>query len=277
MEFEFTGERLVTSVYNDSAIEHLHRYAYAIPYVKEKVVLDIACGEGYGSNILSKYSKNVIGVDISVQVIDHAKKKYVNNNLIFKVGDVTDIPLENNIVDVVVSFETLEHIKDHEGMFREIKRVLKPNGIIIISTPEKKNYSDNSEYINEFHEKELYLNEFKSLIEKFFNFSKFLFQNKIHGSLIIPETLIAKEINFSEGDFDSLKKSNNFKSQFNLAIASDVIIENPILDIFIDDYFLNLKMSEYIENKIKKILISKRYRLGDWLISPFSFFLKFFK
>ena len=104
--FEWTGERLTTSKTNEIAIHHLHRYAIAIDLAKGKDVLDIASGEGYGSNLLANTAKSVTGVDISESVIEFAKKKYTRNNLSFKVGSTSNIPLENDSVDLLVSFET---------------------------------------------------------------------------------------------------------------------------------------------------------------------------
>src|SRR6185436_20367656 len=103
-----------------------------------KIVLDIACGEGYGVNLLSHNSKFVFGVDIDSQVISHASTKYKQSNVKFIPGSATQIPLPDFSVDVVTSFETLEHLEDHTTMMSEIKRVLKLNGILIISTPDKK-------------------------------------------------------------------------------------------------------------------------------------------
>ena len=80
MGHNWTGERLETFVYSRDAIEHLHRYALAKKYVNNKVVLDIASGEGYGSNLLCANAKHVYGVDIEEKVIERAKKKYKKNN-----------------------------------------------------------------------------------------------------------------------------------------------------------------------------------------------------
>ncbi|HET7118810.1 MAG TPA: methyltransferase domain-containing protein, partial [Hanamia sp.] len=196
----WTGERLETFIYNDTTTEHLHRYAMAIEFIKNKVVLDIASGEGYGSNLLSQYAEKVIGVDIDETSITNARLKYNRKNLEFKTGRTDEIPLQDVTIDVVVSFETLEHHDKHQEMMREIKRVLKPGGILIMSTPDKKYYSDESQYKNPFHVKELYLNEFKELINSHFNCSEFYFQNMFKGSLIIPEKINNGFKNFG-GDF----------------------------------------------------------------------------
>lgn len=172
----WTGERLQTFIYNRDAIEHLHRYAITTPYIVTKNVLDVACGEGYGSNLISKYANQVYGVDIDSTTIDLAKKKYKKDNLSFKSGSTDAIPLGDNSIDVVISFETIEHHNKHEKMFDEIKRVLKKDGILIISTPDKKFYSDVRNFTNKFHIKELYKSEFLNLISK--NFSQYLLLNQ---------------------------------------------------------------------------------------------------
>jgi 2-polyprenyl-3-methyl-5-hydroxy-6-metoxy-1,4-benzoquinol methylase len=160
-------ERLTTDLFTMSSVEHLHRYAIAADLCRGKDALDIASGEGYGSNLLAKVAKSVVGVDISSEVIKQASVKYARANLTFRDGAADAIPLGDSSVDVVVSFETLEHHDKHEGMLAEIKRVLRPDGIMIISTPDKLFYSDVTGYRNAYHVKELYLDEFKALIERF--------------------------------------------------------------------------------------------------------------
>jgi 2-polyprenyl-3-methyl-5-hydroxy-6-metoxy-1,4-benzoquinol methylase len=95
MPQKWTGERLETFVINEAMIEHLHRYAIARDYVKDKIVLDIACGEGYGSNLLAENATAVTGIDID----GHDQpcfKKYIKDNLSFAEGKIEDIPAANN-------------------------------------------------------------------------------------------------------------------------------------------------------------------------------------
>ncbi|HEY0433333.1 MAG TPA: class I SAM-dependent methyltransferase, partial [Chitinophagaceae bacterium] len=111
---DFTGERFVPleQLLNDEiAFEHLHRYHSASLLTKDKNVVDIACGEGYGSAILAPTAKQVTGIDISEEVIAHARKTYGNTpNLRFKVGTAEAIPVPDHTIDVVVAFETIEHL-----------------------------------------------------------------------------------------------------------------------------------------------------------------------
>ena len=220
-ELEWTGERLVTSIFSHGAIDHLHRYAIATELVKDKVVLDIASGEGYGSHLLSFFSKKVIGVDISSEAISHASIKYRTDNLEFRQGSADKIPVSENSIDVVVSFETIEHHDRHEEMLSEIKRVLKPNGVLVISSPDKLNYSDVPKYTNPFHVKELYRNDFMNLMKKFFAYTTFFNQKSVVGSLIIPDL---PEFSFSEfaGNYSEVQSFEGFHEPiYNLCIASD--------------------------------------------------------
>jgi GT2 family glycosyltransferase/2-polyprenyl-3-methyl-5-hydroxy-6-metoxy-1,4-benzoquinol methylase len=171
---EFTGERFVPLnelMQDEIAFEHLHRYHAAKELVKGKVVLDIACGEGYGSDILSMNAERVIGVDIDADTIEHAKNKYIKNNLQFLTGSTDNIPVAENSVDIVVSYETIEHINEESQtkFLDEIKRVLKDDGILIISTPDKTNYTDRYAHKNEFHLKEFEKEEFVSFLSNYFN------------------------------------------------------------------------------------------------------------
>ncbi len=137
MKKKWTGERLETFVLNETTVEHLHRYGIVMPFIEDKTVLDIACGEGYGSKLLSSKALKVIGVDIDLETIEKASKKYGSSNLTFIQGSADKIPVKDGSIDTVVSFETIEHHDKHNEMMNEIKRVLKPGGILIISSPEK--------------------------------------------------------------------------------------------------------------------------------------------
>ena len=170
----FTGERFVPGI-DDAELEaeHYQRYYSVLPLVKNKVVLDAACGEGYGTNILSMNAASVNGIDINEDAIKRAKEKYQNKkNISFLTGSVAELPFPDKSVDVVISFETIEHISE-ELQFKflsEIVRVLKDDGVLVMSTPNKKIYSDLNDYHNEFHVKEFYGDEFYAFLKSRFQF-----------------------------------------------------------------------------------------------------------
>lgn len=181
---ECTGERYLPEFDGDWTLEHLHRYLLACELAVGKTVLDIACGDGYGAAMLARHAAQVTGVDIDTPTVERARGKYVADNLRFLQGSATDIPLDDDSVDLVISFETIEHLMEQDRMLYEIRRVLRPEGFLIISSPDKYEYSDVPGYHNEFHLKELYRQEFEALLQKHFSRHALLGQRVVFGSLI---------------------------------------------------------------------------------------------
>jgi SAM-dependent methyltransferase len=159
---EFTGERMVPERAPARVFwEHIYRYRFASGFVKEKRVLDIACGEGYGAAALLKAgAATVIGVDISTEVCEHARRKY---DVDARTGSAHDIPLPVRSVDVVVSFETVEHVDKPELFLDECARCLVPGGLLIISTPDREICGESGSS-NPFHCSELSQDELVSMI-----------------------------------------------------------------------------------------------------------------
>ncbi|RDY23271.1 class I SAM-dependent methyltransferase [Romboutsia maritimum] len=200
---DFTGERFIpNNGENELAIEHFQRYEFAKEITKNKVVLDAACGEGYGTNILSKEASKVYGIDISKESIEHAKKKYESKNIEFTEASIEKLPFEDNSFDVIVSFETIEHVNINiqKKFLSEVKRVLKKDGIFLVSTPNKKVYSDIFKYKNEFHEKEFYKEEYIKFLKEYFNYVELYSQYFEVSSNIenINSKLAIKESEFLE-------------------------------------------------------------------------------
>lgn len=160
----FTGERFTPECVREIWYEHFHRYAVARDLVGGLDVLDAACGEGYGSALLASVAKSVIGVDLSTEAIEHASARYSSGRLRFQVADCLALPFEQDSFDCIVSFETLEHLQDHQGLMSEFRRVLKPGGFLVISSPDKAVYTEIQENQNEFHVRELYRAEFEALL-----------------------------------------------------------------------------------------------------------------
>ncbi|HMP79087.1 MAG TPA: class I SAM-dependent methyltransferase [Pirellulaceae bacterium] len=116
---------------------HLARYRFAAEFVAGCQVMDVACGTGYGSRMLVDEggAKQVFGFDVSPEAIEYANAKYRRPNIEFAVADGRDLPVAPETMDVVVSFETLEHVSDGDRLVAEFARVLRPGGRLIISTP----------------------------------------------------------------------------------------------------------------------------------------------
>jgi ubiquinone/menaquinone biosynthesis C-methylase UbiE len=218
---DYTGERLERFVTGDSTIEHLHRYSSVLNIVQNQTVLDIACGEGYGSNLMASYAKQVIGVDISTETISEAKSRYNKINLTYKEGEVDKIPLPDHYVDVIICFETIEHHLKHKEMLAEFIRVLKPDGMLIMSTPDKSITDTWKNHFNKYHVKELYTPEFKALVQEYFMNVRYYKQRIVIGSLIVPEEGVSDFCSYN-GSFDSVTVNKGlYNSVFNICVASN--------------------------------------------------------
>jgi len=174
-DMEFTGERFVpgkpelTHLYQ----EHMSRYMFAAQFVQGKRVLDLGCGCGYGSCYLAKHgATEVIGIDNSEEAVKFSQCHYDASNLDFEVQDATAIRFDSSSFDVVVAFELIEHLRNYERMLSEVKRVLRRDGVFIISTPNKATF----ETKDEFHFKEFYYDELKDVLSKYFRCVKITHQ-----------------------------------------------------------------------------------------------------
>jgi len=159
--------------------EHLDRYTFALGYVKGKRVLDAACGTGYGTRLLAQVADHVTGIDISPTAINHARKSYPAINLDFIECDVLALPFPDSSFDVVVSFETVEHIREYRTFIRECRRVLTPNGILICSTPNSKISSPDGVVKNPFHVVEFNPVQFTDLLLRDFALVEMYGQNDV--------------------------------------------------------------------------------------------------
>lgn len=224
---DWTGERFLPWERDASiAYEHLHRYAFAATLVKGKRVLDLASGEGYGSNMLAEAAAAVVGVDIDEKTVSHASTKYARANLRFIAGPITSVPVsEDHSFDVIVCFEAIEHIEEHEKLLAEAKRLIKADGMFLVSTPNKVAYEEE----NPFHVKELYFEEFRDLLSHHFKHVTYLGQ-RIHAhsniwpmqpqnTSQIQEFVIAR----SDSEFEFVSNDRRVPL-YVIAVASDASI-----------------------------------------------------
>ncbi|WP_025847912.1 glycosyltransferase [Paenibacillus ehimensis] len=230
---KFSGERFVPNATDrDMAVEHLQRYFAITELVKDKVVLDAASGEGYGSFILSEYAKNIVGVDISAEAIVHAQLTYAKSNVTFVQGSIEQLPAADHSVDVVVSFETIEHVDEsiQHRFLKEIKRVLKPEGILVMSTPDKYVYSDRANYRNSFHLREFYKEEFYSFLKEYFNNIDMYYQKHEVSSLIVNNRSDnVKRIHIEHNDHVT-------NGKYLIAVCSNESLTDINLNSFVPDH-----------------------------------------
>ncbi len=184
---EWTEERLTTATAGQVEIEHLHRYFLARALCRGQDVLDVASGEGYGAALLAQTARSVIGVEVSAEAVAHAAEAYRQPNLRFLEGDARHLPLDDASVDTVVSFETIEHLYEHDQFLAEVRRVLRPGGRFIVSSPERDIYSPSGSSANPYHVRELTRAEFSALLRDSFAHVRLLGQRPMLGSVLVSE------------------------------------------------------------------------------------------
>lgn len=235
------------------AIEHYQRYQFASLLVKDKYVLDAACGEGYGSSLLAREAACVIGLDLDETVVKQANEKYGTDRLSFQSGSIEKLPFADHFFDVVVSYETIEHVKEEVqiNFLDEIQRVLKPDGVLIISTPNKSIYTERVKGQNPFHLKEFYVSEFKKLLAHYFVQSDIYCQYPDLGYFITKEgcgqKLPDKKEKLPEESRYIIAVCSNKKKNYN--------IETDIFSIFDDQMYYDL--NRYAHEKEEQILRMK--------------------
>lgn len=154
-----SGERLypeaVESVDREMR-DHFDRYNFAANHCRDVTCLDAAFGAGYGSDILARNAASVLALDFNEHAIAFARERYSRTNLKFEKADLNEpLQMAGNQFDVVVSFETIEHLKNQTGLVREFSKVLKPRGLLLISSPNGTVTAKTGEPPNPFHLHEL--------------------------------------------------------------------------------------------------------------------------
>ena len=186
---QFTGERFTPECNGAIWYEHWHRYCAVLPAAAGKRVLDAACGEGYGSMLLAGVAATVVGIDVDSAAIGHATARYADRaNLGFIQGSCAALPLPDACVDLIVSFETIEHLTGQDAMLSEFRRVLTPGGALIISSPNKAVYSEETGYANHFHVRELTRDELAAALARPFPRQAWYGQRALAHSLIWAES-----------------------------------------------------------------------------------------
>jgi SAM-dependent methyltransferase len=269
---EFTGERYLPELdWPEISYEHWHRYLLAEALAEGRVVLDVACGEGYGASRLARKASRVVGVDISPEAVAHARSTYAADsaNLEFLEGSADRLPFQGEaIFDLVTSFETIEHIpEDAQVRFLdEIKRVIKPSGVCVISSPNKSEYSDKPGYKNEFHSKEFYIDEFVDFLGARFRHVATFGQRVYPVSYLWPldpagsAATLERQIAFKNGSFDPC--DDDCKSAlYVIAVASDEPIDPALGGSILIDVSSRAVAARLEELMTIRDLLSKANRL----------------
>ena len=179
--------------------------------------MDLGCGVGYGTNILIEKNKKIYGLDINKNAIEFARENY-SNNIIFDVGNAEYLPYKCDFFDAICSFEVIEHIKKPDKFLSEINRVMRNNGIFVLSTPNRPVFSPNG-IKSPYHIREYSYEELYNLLKKYFH------NIKIFG----------------------LSKSNNFDISYNYFLKSQNVRQNIVnIDILNIRKLIPKSIKEYM-------------------------------
>ncbi|MCW2524522.1 MAG: glycosyl transferase family 2 [Frankiales bacterium] len=189
-DIEWTGERCVPWSPDIQVIyEHYHRYAIARDLARGKRVLDLGCGEGYGSALLAEVAREVVGVDIDEAAVEHARRTYSAPNLTFESGSMVNTSLLSDEAefDVVVCFDAIEHVDDHEAVMKLARGRLAADGVLLLSSPDSAVYRHDHGNENPFHVHELTAEDLKSLLARTFTHHTLMYQSLVTGSAIFGD------------------------------------------------------------------------------------------
>jgi SAM-dependent methyltransferase len=162
-----TGERTVPGIPEENYWFRRHQVAYefALPYVAGQTVLEVGCGEGYGTDLLAGAARRVIGVDYDARTAAHAHSTYPRAH--FVRANLAALPAPTASVDVVATLQVIEHVWNHREFVGECLRVLRPGGLLFVTTPNRLTFSPgHAEPVNPFHTKEFTAAELSELLTR---------------------------------------------------------------------------------------------------------------
>lgn len=188
----------------------IHKVAYeqAARFAEGKVVLDLGCNLGYGSNIIKRVCKSAVGVDVSSKAVSTANNLFGRNGIDFQVIDGKRLPFEDDEFDLIVSFQVIEHIVDYREYIGEIKRVLSPGGKVLFTTPNGLLRLDpGMKPWNPFHVREFDPSEFEKLLSEYFK------DVAVYG-LFAEEPLYSIEVARVKRALEKVRRKNKVSKSF---------------------------------------------------------------
>jgi 2-polyprenyl-3-methyl-5-hydroxy-6-metoxy-1,4-benzoquinol methylase len=235
--------------------EHIHRYETVIKRLQgTEYVLDIACGTGFGSDLLAEKASRVIGGDIDAHTIEKNKSIWNRTNLDFQKLDATQLPFEEDTFDVLISFETIEHSTQYEAMLSEFKRVTKKGGLLFISTPNIYMNSPTGMVTNPFHTQEFTPNELNNLI-KIQNYSAYELLGQLYARYQNQDAILFKIAHF----FETIFYQRGFRK-------IPMVIQDTIMNLLIqktqypaaNDYIWTDNMQEIERKCITQMVVCRK-------------------
>jgi SAM-dependent methyltransferase len=160
-----TGERTVPGIAEENYWFRRHEAAYLAlrAYCRDAVVLEAGCGEGYGADLLARDARVVVGLDYDAPTAAHVARAYPAVRAVR--GNLAALPVRSSTVDVVANLQVIEHLWDQEGFLAECRRVLRPGGRLLVTTPNRITFSPGRDTpLNPFHTRELAPGELRDLL-----------------------------------------------------------------------------------------------------------------
>lgn len=209
------------------AAEHISRYWWAARLAEGRRVLDAGCGVGYGSNMLADAgASEVVGVDIATSIVEAASVG-ARPNVTFETGDVASLGFDDESFEVVVCFEVIEHVEDTDAVLDELARVLAPDGVLLISSPNRDAYVQG----NPHHRYEFLPDELWSALGSRFAHVRLLRQHDWLASAILDDAAFEAS---GDAPLDGLEvrkltAQEPGKETYTLALASDrALVDTPV-------------------------------------------------
>jgi SAM-dependent methyltransferase len=187
-DLEFTGERVVPGLVDENLFnEHVARYRFAARFADRAIVLDAGCGTGYGARELAN-AASVAGIDISAEALLHARREFGGPHVRFLGADCEALPFRDASFDLVVAFEVIEHLAHWQQLLTEAKRVLRPAGVLLVSTPNKAWYTESRAKAgpNPYHVHEFDYAEFGATLRDIFPHVHLWTQNHTESIAFVP-------------------------------------------------------------------------------------------
>jgi len=204
-----TGERMIPPQEDELSVvfEH-HKFTYDVTskHIVNKDVLDVGCGTGYGVSILANHARTVTGIDYHLPALKYCKNIYSASNIVYSGMEVLSLAFKDDSFDIATSFQVIEHISDVHKFLRELKRVVKPGGLIFISTPNVADKAKNGSN-NRFHVNEMNYFDLNELLSTEFN--SFEIEGQNYSSRGLVKTMVRKLPLYSWGTI--LRRNSKLK------------------------------------------------------------------